>query len=564
MKARPGSTPMSCSAALARSFLVLVSLTVWLWLPSPVVAGVDPTAWTSIKTQNFVLMTDGSPRRGAEIARRLEELRSVFARLAPSLELKSPAPTTLFAFRNADSYAPFKTRADSGRARTLGQFTRTHDGNYLTVDASASSTGSYAVLYHEYVHFLVTHNFPKVPLWFNEGLAEYYSTFEIEDGKIVLGLPVERHLRWLNNESDFSLSGLIAADSVSAAGHDADEVGRFYALSWLLVHYLLSGGDEEIDGIVDYFLRLQEGEDAGRAFEGAFDRHLSTMADELRTYAAAGSYASVQLAVDRSRTTAELRSKAMSPADALYHLGDLSVHLQKLDQGEKLFHQALERRPGHGDTHAGLAYIRDLQGRYSEAETLYRDALASGSLRVLSYLHHGRHALALAQAEGRAGAVQGEQARRSLSEAVRLLPSFGEAHGLLAGAQALNGGDLKAALKSILRARKLLPSRPDLTARHIQILLKDRRVDEAERLLQGTLETQTDDFEMIDGLWEDVDRTRLILKSEFAFEKGDLEAGLMHFDEAVSLTSDEELRLQLENRLLELQAEVERVRKVRP
>ena len=527
----------------------------------PSEASVDPAAWTSIETRNFVLMTDGSPRRGAEIARRLEELRSIFARLAPSLELQSPAPTTLFAFRNAESYAPFKTRADRGRARTLGQFIRALDGNYLTLDASASSAGSYAVLYHEYVHFLVTHNFPKVPLWFNEGLAEYYSTFEIEEGKVVLGLPVERHLRWLESESDFSLDELIEADSATAAAHDADEVGRFYAMSWLLVHYLLSGGDEEIDSMVDYFLRLREGEDPSRAFEGAFDRHLSSMAGELRTYAAAGNYASVQLRIDSSQSS-KPRSRAMAPADVLYHLGDLSIQLRKLDQGEKLFHQALDRRPRHGNAHAGLAYIRDLQGRYSEAESLYRDAMAGGSLGVLAYLRHGRHAVALADSGGPTAEVQAKRARKSLAEAVSLLPSFGEAHGLLAAAEALPGGDLKSAQKSIKRARKLLPGRADLTARHIQILLKDQRVDQAEQLLQDTLQAQTDDFELIGGLWEDVDRIRLILKSNAAFEKGNLEDGLMYFDEAVSMTSDEDLRLRLETRLLALQEEVARVRKI--
>ncbi len=542
--------------------LALVILAVGLGNPRPAEASIDPATWTSVETRNFVLMTDGSPRRGAEIARRLEELRSIFARLAPSLELQSPAPTTLFAFRNGESYAPFKTREDRGRARTLGQFIRTLDGNYLTLDASAAGTGSYAVLYHEYVHFLVTHNFPKVPLWFNEGLAEYYSTFEIEEGRAVLGLPVERHLRWLDRESDFSLDELIEADSASAAGHDADEVGRFYAMSWLLVHYLLSGGDEEIDSMVDYFLRLREGEDPGRAFEGAFDRHLSTMAGELKTYAAAGNYASVQLRIDSSRA-GKPRSKAMAPADVLYHLGDLSVHLQKLDQGEKLFHRALERHPRHGNTHAGLAYIRDLQARYAEAESLYGDAMAGGSLGVLAYVHHGRHAVALAEGGGPTAEVQAQRARQSLTEAIRLLPSFGEAHGLLAAAEALPGGDLEAAQESIKRARKLLPGRADLTARHIQILLKKRQVEKAERLLQDTLQAQTDDFELIDGLWEDVDRTRLILKSDAAFEKGELEDGLRYFDEAVSMTSDEGLRLRLETRLLQLQEEVARIRELK-
>ena len=35
------------------------------------------------------------------------------------------------------------------------------------------------IVYHEYVHLVVNNNITNVPLWFNEGLAEYYRTFQI-------------------------------------------------------------------------------------------------------------------------------------------------------------------------------------------------------------------------------------------------------------------------------------------------------------------------------------------------------------------------------------------------
>jgi hypothetical protein len=38
-----------------------------------------------------------------------------------------------------------------------------------------------------------------VPLWFNEGLAEYYSTFDVQDGdrKVILGDLVDNHVLYL-------------------------------------------------------------------------------------------------------------------------------------------------------------------------------------------------------------------------------------------------------------------------------------------------------------------------------------------------------------------------------
>ncbi|MEM6795584.1 MAG: hypothetical protein AAF725_16515, partial [Acidobacteriota bacterium] len=183
-------------APFFRFFLLATAALVAL-TPRPAAAQPsDLEAWLRIETPNFLMLTNAEPERGVETVARLEQFRAAFRRLAPSLELRSPAPTTLYGFRDARSYAPYKIRQDRGGARILGQFTRTRDGNYLSVDTSGSSlAGSFSVIYHEYVHFLVQNNFPRVPLWFNEGLAEYYSTFVMEGGgRAVLGAPVERHV----------------------------------------------------------------------------------------------------------------------------------------------------------------------------------------------------------------------------------------------------------------------------------------------------------------------------------------------------------------------------------
>lgn len=514
----------------------------------------DVETWVAIDSPSFTLYTDGTARRGAEISARLEQFRGVFARLSPSLELKSPAPTTLFAFRDAASYAPFKSRADSPRTRILGQFSRTRDGNYLTLDASASMAGSFGVLYHEYVHFLVLNNFPNVPLWFNEGLAEYYSTFEVEGDRGILGLPVERHLRWLRDETDFSLDELLDVDSEGAASHDADEVGRFYAMSWLLVHYLLSGGEHEIDGIVDYFGRLHDGEDPERAFERSFDRHLSSVADELRVYVQAGNFASRQVRLSSAKGS--IKARAMAPADVLYHLGDLSVHMNRTRQGEAFFHQALEHDPRHADVHAGLAHIRDIQQRFEEAAVLYQDAMKARPYRVLSWLHYARHSLTLAQA-GRRPQVHAERGRKALAEALLRMPDFGEAHSLNALALALPGGDLDQAVAAIKKARRLLPSRLDLVSRHIRLLIQRRDLKSAERLLSETFEPQSRDYQLVSELWQDIDRTHLLIKAEKELKGGDPQQGIRYLDEAISLTTREEIRRQLEDQLAAIREQLE-------
>ena len=199
----------------------------------------DPATWTVIDSAHFEIYTDAGAERGLEIAQGLEQFWAVFARLAPELELRSPAPTKIFAFKDRQSFGPYKSRADGGGTFLLGQFLAHADGNYLTLDAGTRLVGSLAVVQHELVHYLVRHNFPEAPLWFNEGLAEYYSTFVVEGEVARVGSPIDRHLGWLERRG-VDLSTVLAADRRSAAYHEPGQVGGFYAGSWALVHYLLS------------------------------------------------------------------------------------------------------------------------------------------------------------------------------------------------------------------------------------------------------------------------------------------------------------------------------------
>jgi hypothetical protein len=182
----------------------------------------ESSRWFTIHSDHFVIHTNATAERGGEIALSLELFRNFFARLAPGLELRSPSPTKIVAFRDSRAYAPYKTAPDTPGTRVLGQFLRHPDGNFLTIVADSRHVGAFAVIYHEFVHYLVDHNFPRVPLWFNEGLAEYYSTLTVEDGRVYLGRPVERHVRWLRYDNreredrflshDFSLRQVLVHD----------------------------------------------------------------------------------------------------------------------------------------------------------------------------------------------------------------------------------------------------------------------------------------------------------------------------------------------------------------
>lgn len=537
-------------------------------------------------SRHFVLWTDAPPGRGGEILYNLELFRAVFARLAPGLELNNPAPTKIVAFRDQRAYAPYKPVPDGGGSVILGFFFRHPDGNYLTLDAGTRLVGAFTVIYHEFVHYLVDHNFPRVPRWFNEGLAEYYSTFAVEGDKVYLGRPVERHVRWLRLDNqdrmrswmshDFSLAELLTGD----VGHHGADAGGYYALSWALVHYLLSGGPERLDQTADFLFRIREGEAASTALKAAFDVSLGSLEETLRAYAVGDDFEVGVFDAATFGAAGPLTAAPLPAPDVLFHLGDLLARQGRLAAAERHFQAALDRAPGHPEAHAGLALVRDLEGRYAEADVLHRDALRLSSRDPLTYLRYGRHLLARLQPEesgdlvatgklaaaseltvaagldddGGDGAAEATLAvaRDAFAAAVDLDPDFAEARVLLGVSHLFGDVGPGPGIAALQKARGWLPERHDVSFFLVLLHVKKKDFKTAERLVASDLEDVADD-ELVREAREEIARGRLLHQASEALEEGAVDDALRFFDEAIAVTTDQDLRDRMAARLAELQ-----------
>lgn len=185
--------------------------------------------WTSVRSNNFLLVGNASEDDIREVAGRLEQFRDGFARLFTGFRFNSPAATTVVVFRSNASFDPFKPLYQGKPGNVAGYFQSGDDVNYITLTTERLADDPFHIIFHEYVHLLLHNTVKDLPAWFDEGLAEYYSTLDVgDDGrKVWIGKVLPQHLQLLRTESLLPLQTLLSVDHKSPYYNERDKNGIF-------------------------------------------------------------------------------------------------------------------------------------------------------------------------------------------------------------------------------------------------------------------------------------------------------------------------------------------------
>ena len=443
--------------------------------------------WTSVRSKNFLLVGNASEKDIRQVGVRLEQFREVFSRLFTNLNVNSPVPTTVIVFKNDESYRPFKPNAN-----TAGYFQSGPDVNYITLELSSDSNSEqdpFAIIFHEYTHLLVSNTSGNVPTWFNEGLAEYYSTFSItDDQKVVMGEPIANHVYLLRENKMLPLRTLFQVDEKSAYYNERDKQSIFYAESWALMHYLILGKDGQRVTQLSKFVDLMSANvPMEQAFQQAFAMTFESMEKELRAYIQRDRYpilnGSFQSKVGYDST---MQAAPITLAEAQAYLGDLLLKSNRADC-EAYLQRALALDPDLAMANASLGLLRVRQGKHDEARKLLERAVAASSQ---NYLIHYYYAFALSKEAARdmemvMGMAPETAAimRRELKRAIELRPDYLESYNLLAFVNLVNNIELDETVEMLKRILVGSPRRTDLMFMLAQLYLRKEDFKPARELI---------------------------------------------------------------------------------
>ena len=456
---------------MRRIFLVALAILVGV----PVQAASE---WRELRTDHFRVIGDVTPARLRDVALRFEQFRDVVTQLLPAAAHAGSAPVVVIVFPDARSYRPFMPIADGRTVPVDGFFVDGADVNYITMNLEAGER-AFPIVFHEYSHFLLNNAFPHTPLWFHEGLAEYFSTFEVAAGgqRVAVGKPVSRHLALLRKRH-LSLAQLFAIDHTSKQytqeGPDRD---LLYAQSWAVVHHARHGEPRRFEALVWLARRLADGESVDGSVRGTFAIPLDALHAEIQAHLREPGYD--ELTLSESVTTRVISEvTTIDEAEADSWLADLLSHLQRGLEAIPRLERALQARGDLPRALATLGVLRIRLGNRAEGLALLERAAAAGpDVETVQFEYGWALATEPVFDDRRA-----ERARGALERALTLRPGYPAATQMLASVYGRTG-DFVRMKELLVPLVKAVPDNQDAALQLAAALLGLGEIPAARALL---------------------------------------------------------------------------------
>ena len=309
--------------------------------------------WLRIDTPHFILFTSGSERAARAVAEDFEKLTALLLRTSPYFRLPQ-SRTRLFIFHDRREVQPYLNAARDGRpVDAIGITVRHPGGSTMLVDAGARG-GGVSTPRHELVHDLLRHNERPLPLWIEEGIADYYSN---------AGMPIPEHVSRVRGRLRMPLATMFAMTPADPRAISAD----FYAQSWAAVATL-----KRRDGraFFEMLRDLERGVDAGAAIE----QHYGKRPDELAIAMRAVGAPAPPLRLEEQSVPVEVRP--LDRAELLYQLAGMLSHVSGGDdEADRHYRAALDTDARSVEAHVRYAEFLAARERNAEAQAIARHVL---------------------------------------------------------------------------------------------------------------------------------------------------------------------------------------------
>ena len=438
----------------------------------------DAPAWVEVRSPHFSVVTDAGEREGRRLADQFERMRWVFQTLFPKANVDPIAPIVVLAVKNQKGMQALEPQAylAKGQLAIAGLFLRAPDKNYILVRMDVEGEHPYSTVYHEYTHLEL--GTEGMPLWLNEGLAEFFQNTDFRDKEVVLGQASADDLIYLQQNRLIALPALFQVDADSPYYHEEQKGSVFYAESWALTHYLeVTDYNGHTNHVGNYLTLVSRQVDPVTAAEQAFG-DLKKLQSALEDYTRRQQYMyfrmnSAGAAIDPNSVT--VAPVAQPQADAIR--ADFLAYNGRTGDARTMLNGVLKADPNNVQAHETMGFIEFRAGHRDEAKKWYAQAVALDSQSYLAQYYFG----SLSVMDGSTG----DDVEKSLRAAIQLNPRFAPAYDSLAVLYGKRHEKLDEAHMLNLQAVDLEPGNVNFRLNAANILMEMGRFDDSVRVLKA-------------------------------------------------------------------------------
>lgn len=420
--------------------------------------------WVVVESDRFEIFSTLPAEKVKALATELERFHALVYAVTNAPEIESAVPTRIYALARRSEYSQV------GVSGTAGTFSQGLRQNQILISGYSPSLGASEIILHEYVHFVLRNGKNRpYPLWYDEGLADYFSTVVRRKDLLVVGAIPKSKIQWFEGAPWLSTERIIAA----RAYDDVDgrnELGMFYAQSWALVHYLTldrEPGSPSIARGLPRYLELVEGAmPTDEAYRAAFGELPGKSGLKIRGLLDSGGMKVLGIPIaklDYDRTEPKVRVPGAS--EVAVRLGQLHLSNGKPERAEAEFQAAIALDAGNARAQAGLGDALKFQNRYDEAEPYFEQAVELDPEDPLNHID-------LAEFYQDRGPKKAEsidalradlaRAREIYRKVIQADPRQPETLAMLGISHLAPGEDPRIALGYLEKAFELMPSSPEL------------------------------------------------------------------------------------------------------
>ncbi|WNO09671.1 DUF1570 domain-containing protein [Teredinibacter sp. KSP-S5-2] len=352
--------------------------------------------WVEVQSANFHIITDYNEKTALEIAQKLERFRYYIPAFTKIRHPDYSLPVKLFLFKKRYDFKQLT------QTELAGYYFNGSKGSYGVADLDLYKKGTDTsvgnqTLFHEYTHHMFEYHKDRVfyPMWYEEGVAEYFSTFESTDNRMIFGRAAANNFNsYYYTQTDVRKRYLerMLKDNSNFRNERAWE---YYNVAYIFIYY--SNLNEKRKKQLDGFLNdLEKGFDVDKAWNNNYKISFRKMDDNLFEFVRKNKFSYKDIKLEKSFEHKKYLTTKLTPYQTQLAFADLLIqHGEEHYEGaERILMMAIKENAKDEAALIQLAKLYTIQGRNDDADMIIKKVKNKDSFDYLETKGIKLHALA--------------------------------------------------------------------------------------------------------------------------------------------------------------------------